>query len=89
MLYAESFALVEHISQSCGWQTNFGTSCPIADGGAIFFQSLEMDCNEDGMSMIEFAGYDPTTVSMETLITVINPTCYNSFNEYNQLFTSM
>ena len=88
-LYAESYALVEHISQSCGMVTNFGNTCPVGDGGLVFFQSLDMGCNEDGISAIEFAGYDPKTISMEDLIQKINPTCYNSFSEYAQMYTSM
>lgn len=87
MLYAESFALVEHIAQTCAWVTTFGTGCPLADGPVVFFTETP-GCNEDGISMITFAGYDPSEVTMEQLINNIHPTCYNSFSEYSQLYTS-
>ena len=87
-LYAESYALAEHISQSCVFQTNFGNQCPITDAGVTFFTTASA-CSEDGVSMIEFK-YGPgsaATVTVEQLIG-LNIQCYNSLQDYHQLFTS-
>ncbi len=88
MLYAESFQLVEHIADTCAYVTNFGSDCPIYEAGVAFFRSAEAGCNADGMSMITFAGLDLETVSVEQIINVVKPTCYNSFADFTQLFTS-
>ena len=88
LLFAEPFALVEHISQTCAFVTNFGNQCPIADAGVIFFTSMESGCNEDGISMLEFAGVVPADATVEDLINKVNPKCYNSLQDYHQLFTS-
>ena len=90
MLYAESYALAEHISQSCAYQTNFGNQCPISDAGVVFFTRSNETCaaSEDGQSMISFAGLDPENVTVEQIINVVKPTCYNSLQDYHQLFTS-
>ena len=88
VLYAESYALAEHISQSCVFQTNFGNQCPIVDAGVTFFTTKET-CSEDGVSMIEFK-YGPGSaaeVTVEQLIG-LNIQCYNSLQDYHQLFTS-
>ncbi len=86
-LFAEAFSVAEHIS-SCVSQTNFGNQCPIADAGVIFFTSMESGCNEDGISMLEFAGVVPADATVEDLINKVNPECYNSLTDYHQLFTS-
>ena len=85
-LYAESYALAEHISQSCVFQTNFGNQCPITDAGVTFFTTVSA-CSEDGVSMFEFAGKNPETATIEDLIDM-NIQCYNSLQDYHQLFTS-
>lgn len=88
VLYAESYALAEHISQSCVFQTNFGNQCPITDAGVTFFTTVDT-CSEDGVSMIEFK-YGPGSaaeVTVEQLIG-LNIQCYNSLQDYHQLFTS-
>ena len=87
MLYAEAYMLVDHISQSCAYQTNFGNQCPIADAGVVFFTSVDAGCNDDGVSMFEFAGIDPADATIEDLLGM-NIRCYNSLRDYNQLFTS-
>lgn len=87
VLYAEDYTLMEHISQSCAYQTNFGTGCPINEAGVVFFTTVD-SCSEDGVSMIQFAGLDPLTATVEDLINTINPTCYNAFSDFHQLFTS-
>ena len=87
-LYAESYALAEHISQSCVFQTNFGNQCPIVDAGVTFFTTVSA-CSEDGVSMIEFKygkGY-AENATIEDLI-AMNIQCYNSLQDYHQLFTS-
>ena len=87
-LYAESYALAEHISQSCVFQTNFGNQCPITDAGVTFFTSAENSgCNDDGIGMFTFAGVDPAEATIEDLIRM-NIQCYNSLQDYHQLFTS-
>ena len=86
MLYAESYALAEHISQSCVFQTNFGNQCPIKDAGVTFFTTAET-CSEDGVNMFQFAGVDPSEATIEDLIRM-NIQCYNSLQDYHQLFTS-
>ena len=86
VLYAEAFALAEHISQTCVYQTNFGSNCPITEAGVTFFTSKET-CSEDGVSMMEFAGLSPATATVEDLIGM-KITCYNSFADFNLLFTS-
>ena len=84
--YAEPFALEEHIS-SCAYRTNFGNQCPITDAGVTFFTN-EPDCSEDGVNMFVFAGIDPAQATVEDLINKVNPECYNSLQDYHQLFTS-
>ena len=86
MLYAESYALAEHISQSCVFQTNFGNQCPITDAGVTFFTTVET-CSEDGVSMIEFKYGSAKNATVEDLIG-LNIQCYNSLLDYHQLFTS-
>ena len=89
VLYAESYALAEHISQTCAFQTNFGNQCPITEYGVTFFTSSTSGCNEDGISMIEFKYGDGSAanVTVEQLIG-LRPTCYNSFSDFSQLYTS-
>ena len=88
MLYAESFALVEHISAGCGYITNFGNQCPISEAGVIFFTNAEgSGCNEDAWILMEGAGVAPGTATVEQLIGM-NIRCYNSFADFTQLFTS-
>ena len=89
LLFAEQFAMNEHISKGCAYISNFGNGCPIDEAGVIFFTNAENSgCNEDAISMMEFAGLDPATVTVEDLITVLHPTCYNSFADFSQLFVS-
>ena len=86
MLYAETYELAEHISQACGFVTNFGNACPIHDSGVIFFNT-EPSCDEDGINMLTNAGKPVPNATLEDLI-AMKPTCYNSLNDYNALFTS-
>ncbi len=88
LLFAEQFAMNEHISKSCLLLTNFGGGCPIAVDGLTFFTSTP-DCSADAISMFEFNGYkegedDPLLF----LINEINPTCYNSLADFHQMFVS-
>lgn len=89
MLYAESFSLVEHISAGCGWVSTFGTGCPVNDGGLIVF-AVEGVCSAEAIEMIKFSmGTDDlSNFTMSDMINTVNPTCYNSFAEYSQLYTS-
>ena len=86
MLYAESYALAEHISQTCVYQTNFGNQCPITEAGVTFFTKTP-ECSEDGVSMFEFAGIIPAEATVEDLIGM-KITCYNSLRDFSQLYTS-
>ena len=86
--YLESFTLANHISAGCLTIANFGSSCPVQDGPVVFFTSTENGCNEDGMSMFTFAGVDPATATIDDLINLVQPKCYNSFTDYNTLFVS-
>ncbi len=89
MLYAEAFALAEHIAGGCAYVTNFGNTCPIDEAGVVFFTSAQgSGCNEDAINMMTFNGIDPATASVEDIIQKINPTCYNSFADFTALFTS-
>ena len=87
-LYAEGYELAEHIAQSCAYQTNFGNQCPITDAGVTFFTTVET-CSEDGVNMIDFK-YGPGYASQATVEDLIglNIRCYNSLQDYHQLFTS-
>ena len=85
-LYAERFAIAEHVA-ACAYQTTFGTNCPIIADEVTFFTS-EPPCNEDGMMLITGAGLELSAVTVEQLINVVNPTCYNSLQDYHQLFVS-
>lgn len=89
MLYAESFALVEHIAGGCAHVTNFGNQCPISEAGVVFFTSEAAGCNGDGISMIEFQYGEGSAanVTVEQLIGM-NIQCYNSFADFSLLFTS-
>ena len=88
MLYAESFALAEHISAGCGYVTNFGNQCPISEAGVVFFTTVNT-CSEDGVSMIEFQYGEGSAANatVEQLI-AMNIQCYNSFADFSLLFTS-
>ena len=88
MLYAESFTLVEHIASGCAYVTNFGNQCPISEAGVVFFLSDNSQCNEDAWSMMTFAGVDPANATVVDIIDKVKPTCYNSFADFSQLFTS-
>ena len=89
MLYAEAFALAEHIAGGCAYVTNFGNTCPISEAGVVFFTNAENSCcNEDAINMMTFNDIDPATASVEDIIQKINPTCYNSFADFTALFTS-
>ena len=85
-LYAERFAIAEHVA-ACAYQTTFGTDCPIVADEVKFFTN-DIACNEDGMALILGAGLQLETVTVEQLINVVNPTCYNSLQDYHQLFVS-
>ena len=87
MMIAEAFALAEHISHTCAYRTNFGNQCPITDAGVTFFTSSNTACSEDSASMFQFAGIDPKEATFEDLIG-LNIQCYNSLQDYHQLFTS-
>ena len=86
MLYAERFALVEHISQSCAFVTNFGNGCPIEEGGMRFFTTASV-CSDDAVSMWQFAGVTPENATIQDL-SKLNIRCYNSFRDFNALYTS-
>ncbi len=87
-MYAEPFALEEHIS-SCAYRTNFGNQCPIYEAGVVFFTTVAA-CSEDGVSMINFHYNDETYAAHATVEDLIGMdiTCYNSFADFSQLFTS-
>lgn len=86
VLYAEAFALAEHIAQACVFVTNFGNNCPIEEAGMTFFNTTP-SCSEDAISMMEFAGVSAETATVEQLMGM-NIKCYNSFRDFNTLFTS-
>lgn len=88
LLFAEQFALNEHISKGCGVLTTFGGDCPIqVDNDPTFFTATPA-CHPDAISMLKFAGYDGSQDPVRFLIEVVKPTCYNSFADYSQLFIS-
>ena len=88
LLFAEQFAMNEHISKGCGVLTNFGGDCPIkVDNDPAFFTSAP-PCEPDGVSMLEFAGFDGSQDPVRFLIDVVNPTCYNSLTDFHQMFIS-
>lgn len=87
-MVAESFALSEHISAGCGYVTNFGNQCPIDEAGVVFFTNSQANgCNEDAWILMQGRGVDPATATVEQL-QGMNIQCYNSFADFNQLFTS-
>lgn len=88
MLYAEAFALAEHVA-ACGWVTTFGVNCPLATDVMTFFTQAP-NCDDDAISMIRFSmGTDDLSgFSMNEMINQVKPTCYNSLNDFSQLFTS-
>ena len=87
VLYAERFAIAEHIS-SCVYQTNFGVSCPIADAGVTFFTTTEIGCTQEGMFLIQNStGKNPVDATVEDLIGM-DITCYNALQDYHSLFNS-
>ena len=83
-LYAERFALVEHISGGCAYVTYFGNGCPIAEADITFFNT---SCGTEVAGMWEFAGVNPDLAKLEDL-SKLNVQCYNSFRDLNTLFTS-
>lgn len=88
MLYAETYTLAEHISQGCAYVTNFGNSCPISEAGVIFFTNAkDSGCNDDAFILMRGANIDPASATIDQL-KGMNIQCYNSFADFNQLFTS-
>ena len=85
-LYAESFALAEHISAGCGYVANFGNGCPITVEGITYFTS-EISCSPKAVAIFEANNIDPNSATVETLMGM-NIQCYNSFVDFNMLFTS-
>ena len=89
LLFAEQFAMNEHISKGCGVLANFGGDCKLQVDELIFFTSAEYGCNEDGINVLQFAGYNEDTPDSVTfLIETVNPTCYNSLTDFHQMFIS-
>ena len=90
LLFAEQFALNEHISKGCGVLTTFGGNCPITVDGLTFFTTTP-NCSDDAISMFSFNGYnfnDENADPVKFLIDEINPTCYNSLTDFHQMFVS-
>ena len=83
VIYAERFALAEHIS-SCLYTANLGNGCPIAEADITFFNT---SCGTEVAGMWEFAGVNPDLAKLEDL-SKLNVQCYNSFRDLNTLFTS-
>ena len=86
VMVAESFALSEHISAGCGYVTTFGNQCPIDEGGVTFFVTAE-SCSADADLLWSGAGVDQNQRTVENL-KLLNVQCYNTFADFNQLFTS-
>ena len=87
LLFAESFALSEHISAGCYYQTNFGNQCPIDEAGMLFFTNAQ-SCSEDVEMLWVGAGVTDETQRTVENLSLLNIQCYNSFADFSQLFTS-
>ena len=86
-LYAERFALVEHISGGCAYVTYFGNGCPIEEAGMTFFVDANT-CSEDVEMLWTGAGVTDTSQRTIQNLSLLNLQCYNSFADFSQLFTS-
>ena len=76
LLYAEGFALLEHISAGCAYMANFGNDCQIEVDGITFF-TLDAGCNDqDGFDLL---GKEDATLED---FYAINMRCYNSFVDF-------
>lgn len=89
-VYAESFALMEHVAGGCIVPDNFAgaqhrnTDCGYDIGGIVLFTKQTTDCLE-GAELFEYAGVEPGMDAAELL----NLECYNSFYDpSNKLFAS-
>lgn len=87
-LYAESFRLVEHISQ-CAWGLSFGTDCALQVGSEVFFTQVGL-CSESAVNLISFAmPGDLSDYTADEILNTMQPECYNgTFAEYSALHAS-
>lgn len=83
-LFAESFALMEHISQSCAFPTNHSQTCQFEDKNTVYFNTTvgceDADLLWDGVA-------DPATASYADLAN-LNYDCYNAPTNFTVLVSS-
>ena len=90
LLYAETFALAEHISAGCAYMANFGNDCQLTVDGLNFFTESAGCADGDGMILLRGVmspdEEEPTLQDFYKL----NMKCYNSFVDFTtgDLFTS-
>ena len=90
VVYAESFYLVEHIA-ACTFQAHHAAeqNCKFTDAGITMFATAS-SCSPDAASMWDFAEVPENlrTAGNLGLIGLDGLVCYNSFQDYNQLWSS-
>lgn len=83
-LYAEAFALVEHVSAGCAYEAHFSNDCQIELDGITYFTSAA-NCSDDGILLL---GKDDAEMAD---FYAMNLRCYNSFVDFTngqQFFVS-
>ncbi len=76
-LYAEAFALVEHVSAGCAYMAQFSNDCQITVDGITFFTS-DAGCNDqDGFDLLD----GNQNATLEDFY-ALNQKCYNSFVDF-------
>ena len=92
-VYAESFYLMDHIAATCTFQAHHlkEENCSFTDAGITMFATASA-CSADAANMWEFAkvpleSRTPWNLNLIGLGPEAYP-CYNSFQDYNQLWSS-
>ncbi len=83
-LYAEAFALVEHVSAGCAYEAHFSNDCQIELDGIGYF-TADANCSEEGRILL---GKDDAEMAD---FYAMNLRCYNSFVDFTngqQFFVS-
>ena len=85
-LYAETFALAEHIGANCTTIMTFGVGCVYGDDTAGTMFATEA-CGTDAMEMWQNFSPTPDDWTMEN-VGQLGLDCYNTFSNFSKTYTS-
>ena len=88
VLYAESFQLVEHISQGCGLVSHFTGDCSFSDGDLTMF-ATENTCSADAVLLWQGVfGENYSSGATHADLDKLGMYCYNSYADVGLIHTS-